>query len=45
MPVSLPESFHFREMNSVDVSAVLQKMNVYNRTQAVILANKVGFKT
>lgn len=27
------------------VSAVLQKMNVYNRTQAVILANKVGFKT
>ncbi|QPC98044.1 response regulator [Qipengyuania soli] len=25
------------------VSAVLQKMNVYNRTQAVILANRVGF--
>lgn len=25
------------------VSAVLQKLNVYNRTQAVILANRVGF--
>lgn len=26
------------------VSAVLQKMHVYNRTQAVILANRVGFE-
>jgi len=25
------------------VSAILQKLNVFSRTQAVILANKVGF--
>ena len=30
MPVSLPESFHFREMNSVDVSAVLQIIRRHN---------------
>jgi DNA-binding NarL/FixJ family response regulator len=26
------------------VSAILQKMNVFSRTQAVIMANKIGFK-